>query len=161
MKARSMMNHALALFLISRMGNVEFSFLKYDDEVGQNTAVKFQMQDVKSFNSNEISFSGCLTKGYNNAVLDKGAVVKYNFGTKIFSHSSWVQRNKKDSALTFPTKGECGKSNVATLHNVLFLIDEFNEAKQRTIETLTNIQSLQELYTTLLSFLDKSSSNIM
>lgn len=155
MKARSMMNHALALFLINRMGNIEFYFLKYDDEIGQNTAVKFQMQDIKSFNANEITFSGCLTKGYNNAVLNKGAVVKYDFNTKVFSHSTWVQRNKRDMPMVFITKGQSGQKNVATLHRLLFLVDEFGKAKKEAIESMTTMQTLQEFYDTLMLILQK------
>ena len=154
MKARSMMNHALALFLISEIGNIEFSFLKYDEEVGQNTAVKFQMQDVKSFNDNEISFSGCMTKGYNNAVLDKGAVIKYNFQTMTFSHSTWVQRNKREVGLTFITKGVSGTKNIATLHKLLYFLDIFKEAKKKAITSLSNMQSLNEFYTALMSILE-------
>lgn len=144
--ARILRNKLLTHYILQEIGNIHFTFLKYDRGVDKLVAVTFDMVQVKECTKDGFALRGVMKMPTNNQVVDKNADVFYDNNSKQFTSYTYENGNRKRDLLTLPTNGSLNLSNDATYKRLIYLVEDFINVCDICIEESNGNLSIQEFY---------------
>lgn len=160
-KARILRNRLLTHYILQEIGEVQFTFLKYDRGIGRNVAVTFDMSEVSECKDSGFKLRGILRLPTNHKMIDKNADVTYDFETKRFHCLTYENGNRKKDELILPIRGELNLSNVSLYNRLILLIEDFLNACQICINELGKETSLKEFAKKLTKKMNEKYSKII